>query len=103
MLHARLEGETFGLACGEFAIAGKPIITCNSGDYAHLAILKDKAIIYDNADRLTMILENFKKIKIDMSNNGYYEYLPEKVIKTFEERFFIKNISIRSIRTSMVK
>ena len=85
MLHARLEGETFGLACGEFAIAGKPIITCNSGDYAHLAILKDKAIIYDNAERLTMILENFKKIKIDMSNNGYYEYLPEKVIKTFEE------------------
>lgn len=29
MLHARLRGETFGLACAEFSIKNKPIITWN--------------------------------------------------------------------------
>ena len=27
MIHARLEGESFGLSCGEFSIRNKPVIT----------------------------------------------------------------------------
>ena len=49
MLHARRDGETFGLAVAEFSVANKPIITYgNSKDNEHLRILKDKAIIYNN-------------------------------------------------------
>lgn len=30
MLHARKQGESFGIACGEFSIKNKPVITCNA-------------------------------------------------------------------------
>ena len=48
MIHARTEGETFGLSIGEFSIKNKPIITTNSGDCNHLQILKNKCILYSN-------------------------------------------------------
>lgn len=31
MIHARGDGETFGMACAEFSIKGKPVITWNPG------------------------------------------------------------------------
>jgi len=41
MLHARLHGETFGLAVGEFAVLGKPVITfAGSRERAHLEMLE---------------------------------------------------------------
>ena len=42
MIHARDTGETFGLAVGEFAVLGKPIITYGgSREKAHLEFLGD--------------------------------------------------------------
>jgi len=97
MIHARSEGETFGLACGEFAISNKPIITCKYGDLAHIEILKEKAIIYTNQSDLYDILTNFNKYNTDMTENGYYEYLPEKgmmIFKNFLEQAITKYNSI---------
>ena len=31
MLHGRSDGETFGMACGEFSLAGKPVLTTRCG------------------------------------------------------------------------
>ena len=46
MLHGRSLGESFGIACGEFAIRNKPIFTYNfSRDRAHIDLLKKKIII----------------------------------------------------------
>ena len=45
MLHARKDGETFGLAVAEFSVANKPIITyANSKDKEHLRILNNKLL-----------------------------------------------------------
>lgn len=86
MIHARINGETFGLSCGEFAICEKPIITFNSKiERNHIDILKEKAIIYNNYKELYEIINTFYKDKYDMKNNGYINYTPENVMNIFNE------------------
>ena len=63
MIHARADGETFGIACGEFSVCNKPVITCVCGDTAHIDILGKKCIKYANSTELENILTNFKEIK----------------------------------------
>jgi glycosyltransferase involved in cell wall biosynthesis len=62
MLHARLIGETFGIAVGEFSAANKPVITwtgrgLRTYDVAHIDILGEKALLYkDRGDLLNILL-----------------------------------------------
>jgi hypothetical protein len=87
MLHARTRGETFGLACGEFSICKKPIVTYGlSKERAHLDILDGKCKTYTNETELIDIFEN-KRWDIDVSTNGYMDYTPEKVILIFQSIF----------------
>lgn len=58
MLHARWEGETFGLACAEFLIRKKPIITWSgSREKNHLLLADSSAITFNNQKDLNLILE----------------------------------------------
>lgn len=87
MLHARARGETFGLACGEFAITHKPIVTyANSPERAHIDILGDKCSTYTTYEGLISLIESghWKK---DMKNNGYLQYTPETVMPIFRSVF----------------
>jgi hypothetical protein len=59
MLHARSDGETFGCACGEFAVCGKPILTAPVGDIAHIDILGPQALIYRTVKELVDMLVHF--------------------------------------------
>jgi hypothetical protein len=60
MLHARLSGETFGLAIGEFSALNKPVITYDqSHERAHLEILADRGLYYSDATTLISLLWNF--------------------------------------------
>jgi hypothetical protein len=57
MLHGRMRGETFGLSCLEFAMLGKPVLTYSrSPEKAHLGILGDAAVTYQNAEELKELL-----------------------------------------------
>ena len=89
MIHARSDGETFGLAIGEFSSLNKPIITCRSDlDNCHLDILGDKAIIFNSTDSLINILENIQTISNSRDDwNTYKEYTPEKVMIQFKDVF----------------
>ena len=88
MIHARDIGESFGLACGEFAVCNKPIITyANSQDRNHLDILGNHAVTYKNYRSLFSILSSFTKTTYDVTQNGYHEYTPEKVMKIFNDIF----------------
>ena len=91
MIHARIQGETFGLACGEFACCSKSVITYeNSKERNHIDILKNKAILYKNYEEIYEIFNNFdKNINKNMKNNGYLEYTPEKVMYEFNKNFLI--------------
>ena len=90
MIHARFGGETFGLSCGEFAIKNKNIISCYSPfDNAHIDILQDKIILYNNKETVTDILLNFDKYKKDMTENGYKLYTPQLVMNIFSNMLSI--------------
>lgn len=87
MIHARLRGETFGIACGEFSIKNKPVITYGlSREKAHIDILRDKALIYNNKKELENIFLNIQK---DDKNWDAYteEYSPKPVMNKFKQIF----------------
>jgi hypothetical protein len=99
MIHARNIGETFGLACGEFSICGKPIITyINSTDKEHIRILGDKGYYYTNKQTLKFLFEMFAEYKYPNKNidyNCYNEYTPEKIMKIFD-KVFLEPIKIKN-------
>ena len=87
MLHARWHGETFGLAVGEFAVLGKPVITFSgSRERAHLEMLGDRALTYDDRGGLEKILKRFEG-----RNPGKTEYDdyadPHRVMGLFQKVF----------------
>ncbi len=92
MIHAREEGETFGLACGEFSMKNKPVITCsNMGDRCHIEILGNKGFYYNNKQELLNIFESIAN-NIDKIRNQDWDcyskkYNPEIVMKKFDEIF----------------
>jgi glycosyltransferase involved in cell wall biosynthesis len=87
MLHARWHGETFGLAVGEFAVLGKPVITCGgSRERAHLDLLGNKALVYQNCEELEKILNSFEPR--NATKNGYDEFSDsQRVMGIFAEKF----------------
>jgi hypothetical protein len=90
MIHAREIGESFGLACAEFSIRNKPIITfALSEQKNHIEILKDKAYLYRNANDLDYILTNFdRKWSVLQSWDCYSEkFSPHVVMQKFKEVF----------------
>jgi hypothetical protein len=69
MLHARLVGETFGLAVAEFSIANKPVITWTgrgqpNHDSCHLEVLGDRALVCDAYDDLLELLRKFDRRRV---------------------------------------
>lgn len=92
MLHARTRGETFGLACGEFATCHKPILTYrNSPERAHLEILGDACTQYATDQDLIAQVESGVWRK-DMSTNGYLQYTPQSVMARFQAVFLARSV-----------
>lgn len=91
MIHARSDGETFGLSIAEFSIKNKPIITCPCGDVEHILILGDKSIQYRSKEELLQIFINIKdNITQTTDWNAYRIYSPANVMKIFDEMIFSK-------------
>ena len=92
MIHARVEGETFGLSIGEFSSCNKPVITSKSVvDNGHYNLMKDYAIWYECKQSLNLILQNISQIIQSRTDwNAYKDYSPEKVMKIFNTVFLNK-------------
>jgi hypothetical protein len=86
MIHARYGGETFGLACSEFALSNKPVITYgDSGEKCHIEILGEYGIYYYNPEDLYNIFKNTQSyIKFTDYTQPYRQFSPEKIMKKFE-------------------
>jgi len=87
MLHARWHGETFGLAVGEFAVLGKPVITFSeSRERAHLEMLGNQALLYRNLGELAGILKEFCPHK---THGTEYEMFADakSVMSLFQRKF----------------
>lgn len=92
MIHARYKGETFGLACAEFSLRNKPVITFSqSPDRAHEMILGTNYFSYSNPLELGLIFANmesyFSKENMSKDWNMYRNYSPEKVMQKFKQVF----------------
>ena len=87
MLHARLHGETFGLAVGEFAVLGKPVITFSeSREGAHLEMLGEKSLAYKCKEELLKIFREFQPRTI--RGTEYEKYSdPKTVMDIFQSKF----------------
>ena len=87
MLHARWHGETFGLAVGEFAVLGKPVITfTESRERAHLEMLGNQALPYSYHGELAKILREFHPHR---TQGTQYEIFadPNVVMEFFRKKF----------------
>jgi hypothetical protein len=89
MIHARSGGETFGLAVSEFALENKPVVTYGiSGERAHLEMLGERAIIYNNPDEVYDIFNNFKSyLKYEDYDLPYKQFSPEIIMDKFNRVF----------------
>jgi hypothetical protein len=87
MLHGRGIGESFGIACGEFSVKGRPVLTyAFSPQRSHIEILGQKAILYKGKKDLKEILLNFNRSTKNQKNWDAYSdrFSPEKVMQRFE-------------------
>lgn len=110
MIHARKDGETFGLSIAEFSVQNKPIITFNPGflytikdnildflgkrrkyDRAHIMNLGKKGFYYKNKKTLKTLLIHFQKfVQVSKNDENYFDvfsqkFSPEKVINIFNK------------------
>lgn len=87
MLHARHEGESFGLACGEFSSRNKPVITwLDSPERSHIAHLGDRGLYYRDVHELIQLLVNFQKRPLE-DWNRFRDFNRERVMTKFREVF----------------
>ncbi|HXZ54503.1 MAG TPA: hypothetical protein VEH03_03485 [Burkholderiales bacterium] len=88
MLHARKQGESFGLAVGEFSSRNRPILTFADGvDRAHLEQLGDRAVLYRSKRELVRLLERFEP-EPDRSWDAYTrDFAPRVVMERFARVF----------------
>jgi len=88
MLHARTRGETFGIAVGEFALCGKPVLTCGkSPELAHIDMLS-QPLVYGDETELIKLLERGANRDLPQENGGMYQNCtPEKVMAVFDQQF----------------
>jgi len=87
MIHARWHGETFGLAVGEFAVLGKPVLTyAGSRERAHLEMLGASAHAYHHARELATLLE-CREFPVS-GETEYHRYAePRRVMEMFQRVF----------------
>ena len=90
MLHARGIGESFGLACGEFSIKNKPVMTyAMSPQRSHIEILGDKALLYKGRSDLEVLLMEFNQQIQHQQNWDAYsqDFSPKAIMPKFNDVF----------------
>jgi len=91
MLHARDMGESFGIACGEFSIMNRPVITyAKSPQRSHLDILGSKAIRYANQKELEGLLLGLTKGDLSGDWDCYSKQFSPRVVMTKFSEVFIE-------------
>lgn len=82
MLHARRDGETFGLSCAEFAILGKRVYTYeHCKDRHHIDALGDNAVLYSGYDDLCSHLTTAKGVETRVP--AYTQFSPGRIMQLF--------------------
>lgn len=87
MLHARSNGESFGLSIAEFLSKNKPVMAWAGGnDRNHSVMLNNSGLLYNDANELTHLLRNFKDNKQNWASR-VDQFKPEPVMNKFKKVF----------------
>lgn len=88
MIHARSDGETFGLAICEGLFHNKPVFCFNGGrDRNHIELLSDTGLLYSNEQELIKQLINVDTFMDRSYRHLVEEFSPEQVMKKFKTEF----------------
>lgn len=92
MIHARHRGETFGLACAEFSIKNKPVITwIDSPERSHINILGDKGMYYHTKEDLLNVIfacgNDINQIRTKSWDAYSEKFNPTTVMQMFDQVF----------------
>lgn len=88
MIHARQQGESFGLSVLEFACKNKQIITYGlSPEKSHLLYLKNNCTIYNNENELDSIFKNISKTNPFDTSYLNDKFSPNAVMNIFKKIF----------------
>jgi len=90
MIHARLMGESFGLAICEFLYGGKPVLAWSGGqDQHHVELLKDTGLLYKNKEEVLEKMNTLKNKNFIKENyaNIVNKFSPENVMQIFSRVF----------------
>lgn len=89
MLHARAFGENFGLAVGEFAAAGVPVLTCLGSEHlAHLDLLSPELLLgYRTAEDVVQYLRTLPRREHPVPSTIAEEYGEGAVMARFSAVF----------------
>lgn len=106
MLHGRSEGESSSLACAEFSILNKPVITTTTGDLAHIEYLTrdgNACFVYTSAEQLEQFLHTLssnqgRQYIADGNWNGYDCLRAEKIMPIFN-KWLHKAIELFNLKT----
>lgn len=87
MIHARSNGESFGLSIAEFLSQDKPVIAWSGGsDQNHTVMLEGSGTLYNDATDLAYILRNFKDNQQCWSSR-VEQFAPAAVMDKFKRVF----------------
>jgi len=105
MLHARSDGETFGLAIAEFAMLGKRVITERPAPTpvqpVHVQELGARALYYDDDRSLRAILLGYdRSAPLSDRWEAYRRYRPPEVIRQFRSVFLPEVRGLSTQRTA---
>ena len=97
MLHARNDGESFGLAVAEFALRGKHVLTYNGPALAqvyfrnHEAILGDRGLYYKDVDELTNWFNRIEtaQVRTPVVYPALGQYSEVQVMRCFAQHFLV--------------
>jgi glycosyltransferase involved in cell wall biosynthesis len=88
-IHARSNGESFGLAVAEALFMGKPVLTWEGGgDQNHTFMLQGSETIYNQNNIRDKLLNVRDYIGAEDWRQRVAQFAPEQVMKKFKEVFF---------------
>lgn len=89
MIHARVDGETFGLSIAEFALGEKMVLTTpavQGDDNEHIYHLRNRGIVFRNKEELRDVLWKYPH-NVPDTPNPYRDFTEEKVMDIFWDLF----------------
>ena len=88
MLHARADGESFGLAICEALYLNKPVLAWESGsDLHHTMVLENSGALYNQGNVFEKLMNVRDLVGKEDWSKRVAQFAPDQVMKKFDQVF----------------